>query len=91
MARWALDGLAWAATEHVATLGVDAQPWHDYLAIVSDDARRAGIAPALVLAAPEIGSTLAGNLNASLHLHSLLTDLLLVDAAFDTDAPSGHG
>jgi hypothetical protein len=82
-ARNALDGLVEAALAHVQALGLDARPWRAYLDIVAADAERAGAALALVLAQPAIGSALIDNLNASLHLRSLLTDVFLIDSAFD--------
>ena len=82
-ARNALDGLVEATLAHVQALGVDAGPWRTYLDIVAADAERAGAAMALVLAQPAIGSALIDNLNASLHLRSLLTDVFLIDSAFD--------
>ena len=36
----------------------------------------------LVLAKPDIGSQIVDNLNASIHLRALLTDLFLIDEAF---------
>lgn len=81
-ARNALDGLVDAALAHVKALGVDAGPWHAYLDVVAADAQRAGVALTLVLAQPAIGSALVDNLNASLHLRSVLTDVFLIDSAF---------
>ena len=86
-ARNALDGLVDAAFSHVKALGVDARPWRAYLDIVAADAERAGAALALVLAQPVIGSALIDNLNASIHLRSLLTDVFLIDSAFDAAKP----
>jgi len=55
----------------------------DFGAVVVDDARKAGAAIALVLAQEKISSELVDNLNASIHLRALLTDLfLLSEAAF---------
>ena len=68
-------------------LGVDARPWRADLDIVAADAERAGAALALVLAQPAIGSALIDNLNASIHLRSLLTDVFLIDSAFDAATP----
>ena len=45
------------------------------------DARDASTAIRLVLAQPAIGSQLIDNLNASIHLRALLTDLFLIDEA----------
>lgn len=86
-ARNALDGLVEAALAHVQALGVDARPWRSYLDVVAADAERADAALALVLAQPAIGSVLIDNLNASIHLRSLLTDVFLIDSAFDAATP----
>jgi len=82
-AKSALDGLVEAALAHVQALGVDVRPWRAYLDVVAADAERAGAALALVLDQPAIGSALIDNLNASLHLRSLLTDVFLIDSLFD--------
>ena len=50
----------------------------DFAAVVVDDARKAGAAIALVLAQNKISSELVDNLNASIHLRALLTDLFLL-------------
>ena len=49
-----------------------------FLDIVREDATKASAAVRLVLAQPSIGSQLIDNLNASIHLRALLTDLFLV-------------
>jgi len=46
--------------------------------VVADDARKAQAAISLVLAQAEISSELVDNLNVSIHLRALLTDLFLV-------------
>jgi hypothetical protein len=46
--------------------------------VVADDARKARAAISLVLAQKEISSELVDNLNVSIHLRALLTDLFLV-------------
>ena len=50
-----------------------------FFAAVDADARVALGAVRLVLARPDIGSQLIDNLNASIHLRALLTDLFLID------------
>ena len=47
--------------------------------MVGHDARRARLAVQLVLAQPGISSQVIDNLNGSVHLRALLTDLFLVD------------
>ena len=76
----ALSGLseAFAATVTQENL----QPAERYLAfqtVLENDARDSLAAVQLVLAQPTISSQLIDNLNASIHLRALLTDLFLVD------------
>lgn len=52
-----------------------------FLDIVRQDAAKASAAIRLVLAQPAINSQLIDNLNASIHLRALLTDLFLLDEA----------
>jgi hypothetical protein len=50
--------------------------------VIDADARAAHAAVRLVLAQSSISSQLVDNLNASIHLRALLTDLFLIDEAF---------
>jgi hypothetical protein len=50
-----------------------------YGAVLDRDARDSLAAVELVLAQPSISSQLVDNLNASIHLRALLTDLFLID------------
>ena len=52
-----------------------------FLAAVDTDARTAQGAISFVLSRPAISSLLIDNLNASIHVRALLTDLFLVDQA----------
>jgi len=52
-----------------------------FIDAVIDDSRKARGAIALVLSRPAISSLLVDNLNASIHLRALLTDVFLVDQA----------
>ena len=52
-----------------------------FMDVVRQDAGKASAAIRLVLAQPSIGSQLIDNLNASIHLRALLTDLFLLDEA----------
>jgi hypothetical protein len=72
----ALDGLAAAAGA-----GAGNQAFAAFCAVLDDDARRAGAALRLVLAQKAITSQLVDNLNASIHLRALLTDIFLLDEA----------
>ena len=53
----------------------------DFGNVVIEDAGKAGAAIALVLAQEKISSELVDNLNASIHLRALLTDLFLLSEA----------
>ena len=76
----ALSGLA-----EVAAMLVDrerlepAERYNAFLAVLDRDARDALAALQLVQAQASISSQLIDNLNASIHLRALLTDLFLVD------------
>jgi hypothetical protein len=50
-----------------------------FLEVLEDDARASLATIKLVLAQPTISSQLIDNLNASIHLRALLTDLFLID------------
>ena len=55
-----------------------------FIAAVTADAEKAQGAVRVVLARPGISSQLIDNLNASMHLRALLTDLFLIDEALKT-------
>jgi hypothetical protein len=76
----ALTGLGEAITHCVHRLGLESpEPYHAFIHVVEGDARGAQAAVQLVLAQPSIGSQLVDNLNASIHLRAVLTDLFLLD------------
>jgi hypothetical protein len=56
-----------------------AEPYAAFQAVLARDARDSLVAVELVLAQPAISSQLIDNLNASIHLRALLTDLFLID------------
>jgi hypothetical protein len=56
-----------------------ADRYRAFAAVLDRDARAAHAAVELVLAQPSISSQLADNLNASIHVRALLTDLFLID------------
>jgi hypothetical protein len=61
-----------------------------FLAVLDRDARDSLAAIDLVLAQPAISSQLVDNLNASIHLRALLTDLFLVgEIVRKQDKPAG--
>jgi hypothetical protein len=78
----ALDGLGGAV--HECAMAVDPAlrgSASAFLAALDADARIAQGAVRLVLARPDISSQLVDNLNASIHLRALLTDLFIIDEA----------
>jgi hypothetical protein len=76
----ALTGLAEFITGFVRRLNVESiGPYAAFMAVMERDARDAQAAVQLVLAQPSISSQLVDNLNASIHLRALLTDLFLID------------
>jgi hypothetical protein len=77
----ALKGLGPSAMALVERLGIDGSPYRAFIEVINRDASDARAAIQLVLAHPAIGSQLIDNLNASIHLRALLTDLFLVDEA----------
>jgi hypothetical protein len=54
-------------------------PYQAFISVIDRDARDARAAIQLALAQPSIGSQLVDNLNASIHVRALLTDLFLID------------
>jgi hypothetical protein len=76
----ALTGLAEACAIAVRTEGLEpAEKYAAFLAVLDRDSRDSLAAIELVLVQPVIGSQLIDNLNASIHLRALLTDLFLLD------------
>jgi hypothetical protein len=63
-----------------------ADRYRAFAAVVDRDARDSLAAIELVLAQPSIGSQLVDDLNASMHLRALLTDLFLVDEILKSPA-----
>ena len=82
----ALDGLGDVLAQIVR--GEQLQPAEKYdafIAVLDRDASDARAAVGLVLAQPSISSQLIDNLNASIHLRALLTDLFLIDEIVRTE------
>ena len=78
----ALTGLADAFRQIVAAEHADRQSHYvDILDVLDRDARAAQAGLRVVLAQPGISSMLVDNLNASIHVRALLTDVFLVDEA----------
>ena len=75
----ALDGLTAAARAEFATAPDRGDAAPAFLEVVQGDIAKADAAIRLVLAQDAISSQLIDNLNASIHLRALLTDLFLID------------
>jgi|SRR5579863_2373074 len=76
----ALTGLAEAYTKAVKEENLQpADRYMEFLAVLEKDARDSVASIQLVLAQATISSQLIDNLNASIHLRALLTDLFLID------------
>lgn len=75
---------------------IDAEPlepaarYRAYRAVLDRDARDSLAAVELVLAQPSISSQLIDNLNASIHLRALLTDLFLIDELLKSQPAAAH-
>jgi len=66
-------------------------PYAAFMAVLDRDARDSQAAVQLVLAQPIIGSQIVDNLNASIHLRALLTDLFLFDEVLKSVPRNGAG
>jgi hypothetical protein len=76
----ALDNFGEFLTGFTERLGLEpASAYRTFIGVVDRDARDAQAALQLVLAQKAISSQLVDNLNASIHLRALLTDLFLID------------
>ena len=79
-AMQALTGLTEACAAAVREEGLEpADKYSAFFAVLDRDSRDSLAAIELVLAQPVISSQLIDNLNASIHLRALLTDLFLLD------------
>lgn len=83
----ALDGLAELFTKIVKADGISpTAPYDNFIAVLARDASDARAAIGLALAQASISSQLVDNLNASIHLRALLTDLFMIDEIVRPDA-----
>jgi hypothetical protein len=81
----ALSDLAGFLMRFVEQLNLDStESYGGFMAVLDRDSRDAQAAVRLVLAQPAISSQLIDNLNASIHLRALLTDLFLIDEVLKT-------
>jgi len=96
--RRAIDALTGLVDAYSAAVKADdlqpAERYQAFLAVLKRDADDSLAALELVLAQPALSSQLIDNLNASIHLRALLTDLFLIDEVFKQqriEARSGSG
>jgi len=76
----ALTGLAVLYRDQLAVDQPDRQAaYADFLEVLRHDAHAAQAALRVVMAQPGISSQLIDNLNASIHVRALLTDIFLID------------
>jgi len=81
----ALNGLAESYATAVWNEGLEpAEKYHAFFDVLNRDALDSLASIELVLAQSAISSQLVDNLNASIHLRALLTDLFLVDELLKT-------
>ncbi|MBI1875221.1 MAG: hypothetical protein HYS05_15220 [Acidobacteria bacterium] len=87
--RAALTGLSEVVTAVVERDALKpAEHYYAFARVLDADARAALASIDLVLAQPGISSQLVDNLNASIHVRALLTDLFLIDEILKSQAPS---
>lgn len=84
-ARPTIEGMATAMKFIVETLA-DSQ--NEFEKVIAEDCRKAGAAIGYMLAQDKIGSEMVDNLNASIHLRAVLTDLFLYSEVLE---PLGTG
>ncbi|GJM13341.1 MAG: hypothetical protein DHS20C12_17440 [Pseudohongiella sp.] len=90
-ARPTLEGIA-AAMKNIATAFADSKD--DFEQVIANDCRNAGAALRFILNQEKIGSEIVDNLNASIHLRAVLTDLFLYSEALkplDTGEAASEG
>lgn len=82
----ALDGLGKVVAEATREAVGDTQTCQAFLDAVSQDAERALAIVRFVLSKPAISSLLIDNVNGSIHLRALLTDLFVIDESLKQQA-----
>ena len=85
----ALSGLADAYAAAVKQGGQPTEPYRAFLAVLDRDASDSIAAIEMVRAQPALSSQLIDNLNASIHIRALLTDLFLIDETVKLQQISG--
>ena len=88
----ALDGLADVFTSIVKSDRITpSAPYDNFIAVLKRDASDARAAIGLALVQSSISSQLVDNLNASIHVRALLTDLFLLDEIVRPEAATETG
>ena len=87
-ARPTIEGIA-TAMKYLAEAFADSQD--DFEQVIASDCRNAGAALSFILAQEKIGSEIVDNLNASIHLRAVLTDLFLYSEALKPLAAGDEG
>ena len=82
----ALDGLGDCLRASVADRAV---AYADFIDVLEQDARRSRAALRLALAQRALSSQLIDNLNASIHIRALLTDIFLIDETLKGEGQAG--
>jgi hypothetical protein len=85
----ALSGLANAYELAIKQEGQAIEPYQAFLGVLDRDASDSIAAIEMVLAQPALSSQLIDNLNASIHIRALLTDLFLIDETLKLQQISG--
>ena len=76
----ALTGLAESCSKAATELGLEpGEKYQAFASVIGQDAQASQAALELVLAQSTISSQLIDNLNASIHVRAVLTDLFLID------------
>lgn len=86
----ALSGLADAYALAIKQEGQVSEPYQAFLGVLDRDASDSIAAIEMVLAQPALSSQLIDNLNASIHIRALLTDLFLIDETLKLQQISGN-
>jgi hypothetical protein len=86
----ALSGVADAYALAIKQEGQVSEPYQAFLGVLDRDASDSIAAIEMVLAQPALSSQLIDNLNASIHIRALLTDLFLIDETLKLQQISGN-
>jgi len=87
-ARPTLEGMLEAMQNLVKEFSSSADSFEQ---LIADDCNKAGAALSFILAQEKIGSEIVDNLNASIHLRAVLTDLFLYGEAREPLADDAEG